>query len=107
MRRAVRLGDGWHPLNLLPAQLGDAGYRDLCAGAGRPPGRVVARVFPPRLPPGPERDALLGEDAAAAAAQLDAYAAAGADDLVISWTEVGAGADDVVRRWESFAEAIA
>jgi hypothetical protein len=62
--------------------------------------------LPPQLPPGPERDALLGEDRAAASAQLDAYAAAGADELVISWTEVGAGLDDVLRRWERFADVI-
>jgi probable F420-dependent oxidoreductase len=108
MRRAARLGDGWHPLNLLPAQLADAvaGYRRLCDTAGRLRGRVVPRLFPPQLPPGKERDALLGQDAGAAAAQLDAYAAAGADELVISWTEAGAHLDDVLRRWERFAEAI-
>jgi probable F420-dependent oxidoreductase len=107
MRRAARLADGWHPLNLLPAQLGEAvvRYRELCAAAGRPVGRVVARVFPPGLPAGAERDALLGDDADAASAQLAAYAAAGADDLVISWTEVGATRDVVVGRWERFARA--
>jgi probable F420-dependent oxidoreductase len=108
MRRAARLGDGWHPLGLLPAQLADAvaAYRELCARYDRPPGRVVPRIFPPQLPPGPERDALLGDDAGAASAQLDAYAGAGADELVISWTEVGAGMDDVLGRWARFAEAI-
>jgi probable F420-dependent oxidoreductase len=109
IRRAARLGDGWHPLNPLPAQLADAivGYRDLCDRNGRSPGRIVPRVFPPRLPPGPERDALLGQDSGAAAAQLDAYAAAGADELVISWTEVGADLPAVLRRWERFADAFA
>lgn len=108
MRRAARLGDGWHPLNLVPAQLGEAvvRYRELCARAGRPAGRVVPRVFPPGLPPGPERDALLGENTGAASAQLEAYAAAGADELVISWTEVGTGQEDILRRWQSFAQAI-
>jgi probable F420-dependent oxidoreductase len=108
MRRSARLGDGWHPLGLLPAQLADAAseYRELCELNGRPPGRIVPRIFPPELPPGPERDALMGDDAAAASSQLDAYAAAGADELVISWPEVGAGVDDVTRRWESFTDAI-
>jgi probable F420-dependent oxidoreductase len=108
IRRAARLGDGWHPLNPLPAELAGAagGYRDLCERNGRPPGRIVPRVFPPRLPPGRERDALMGTDTAAAAAQLDAYAAAGADEVVISWTEAGADKDGVRRRWEAFAEAI-
>jgi probable F420-dependent oxidoreductase len=108
MRRAARLGDGWHPLNLLPEQLAAAvaSYRDLCSRENRPRGRVVARVFPPGLADGPQRDALLGDDPAAAAAQLDAYADAGADELVISWAEVGADVGDVLRRWERFAEAI-
>jgi probable F420-dependent oxidoreductase len=108
MNRAARLGDGWHPLNLLPAQLAEAvgRYGDLCARQGRPPGRVVPRLFPPQLPLGPERDALLGDDPGAASAQLSAYADAGADELVISWTEVGAGVGEVLQRWERFAEAI-
>jgi probable F420-dependent oxidoreductase len=107
IRRAALLGDGWHPLNPLPTELADpvARYRALCERNGRPAGRVVPRLFPPRLPPGPERDALLGGDAAAAAAQLDAYAAAGADEVVISWTEVGACPADVLQRWERFAAA--
>jgi probable F420-dependent oxidoreductase len=102
IRRAVRLGDGWHPLNPLPAQLADA--------LGRHPelrdGRIVPRVFPPRLPRGSERDALLGDDVPAIAAQLDSYAAAGADELVVSWTEVGMEREDILRRWERFAKAI-
>jgi probable F420-dependent oxidoreductase len=108
MRRAARLGDGWHPLNLLPGQLAAAvaSYRDLCTREGRPWGRVVPRVFPPQLAAGPERDALLGDDPAAAAAQLHAYANAGADELVISWTEVDAGLREVLGRWEGFAEAM-
>ena len=109
IRRAARLGDGWHPLNPLPAQLADAvvGYHDLCDRNRRPRGRIVPRVFPPRLPPGPERDALMGEDSAAAAAQLDAYTRAGADELVISWTDVGADLPAVLRRWERFTDAFA
>jgi probable F420-dependent oxidoreductase len=108
MRRAARLGDGWHPLGLLPAQLAEAvvRYHDLCDRSGRPWGRVIARVFPPQLPSGPEREALLGEDPRAVAAQLDAYASAGADELVISWTDVDARLDDVLERWQRFAAAL-
>jgi probable F420-dependent oxidoreductase len=107
-RRAAQLGDGWHPLNPLPAELAEAAadYRARCDELGRAPGPVVARIFPPGLPAGPERDGLDGDDPAAARAQLDAYAAAGADEAVISWTEVGAAPDDVLRRWERFAGAI-
>jgi hypothetical protein len=91
-----------------PPQLREAvvRYRELCARAGRPAGRVVARVFPPGLPPGPECDALLGDDVEAASAQLAGYAAAGADELIISWTEVGADRDDILARWGLFAQAI-
>jgi hypothetical protein len=89
-----------------PHPAAELAYHELCARNGRPPGRLVARVFPPQLPPGPERDALVGEDPAAASAQLEAYARAGADELVISWAELGFGLNDVVGRWERFAEAI-
>jgi probable F420-dependent oxidoreductase len=106
--RAARLGDGWHPLNLLPAALAEQvpRYREACAAAGRPPGRLVARVYPPGLDPGPERDALLGDDPAAVREQLAAFASSGADDLVVSWEEEGVALEDVLGRWERFAAAL-
>jgi probable F420-dependent oxidoreductase len=108
MRRAARLGDGWHPISVLPARLAEdvVRYRELCAQHGRRPGPVVPRIYPPELPSGPERDVLMGDDIEAASAQLAAYARAGADELVISWTEAGASPADVRRRWEHFAQAL-
>jgi probable F420-dependent oxidoreductase len=87
IRRAAALGDGWQPLNLTPDELAAAlpAYRDACERAGRAPGRVSARLSPTRL----------HED-------LDAYGAAGADDVVVSLEEDG-GPAAVLRRWADFA----
>jgi alkanesulfonate monooxygenase SsuD/methylene tetrahydromethanopterin reductase-like flavin-dependent oxidoreductase (luciferase family) len=43
LRRAVRLGDGWHPSNLAPAALADkaVSLRRLCAEAGRDPASLT------------------------------------------------------------------
>jgi probable F420-dependent oxidoreductase len=43
LRRAVRLGDGWHPSNLAPAALADKAVhlRRLCAEAGRDPASLT------------------------------------------------------------------
>src|SRR5688572_3083491 len=40
VRRAGELGDGWHPINLSPAQLADGvrSYHEACARFGRAPG---------------------------------------------------------------------
>jgi hypothetical protein len=76
MRRAARLGDG--------------GTRSTCCrrSSRMPSPTTVCSALADRP------------------AHLDANAAAGADELVISGTEVGAGEADVLRRWERFAEAI-
>ena len=75
IRRAAELGDGWHPINLTPAQLRDgvAAYRDACARFDRPVGTVVLRHMP-----GPD-GAVLGE------AECAAYADAGCDELLYSY----------------------
>jgi alkanesulfonate monooxygenase SsuD/methylene tetrahydromethanopterin reductase-like flavin-dependent oxidoreductase (luciferase family) len=43
LRRAVRLGDGWHPSNLPPAALAEKAttLRRLCAEAGRDPASLT------------------------------------------------------------------
>ena len=91
LKRAARIGDGWHPLNLVGASLSDgiACYRATCADYGRPIGRVLARVFPPGLKPGPERDVLMGDDPVATREVLAAFGAAGTDGLVISCHDAG------------------
>ena len=107
LQRAARLGDGWHPLNLIGESLRDgiAAYRAACARHGRPVGRVLARLFPPGLEPGPERDALMGDDPAATREVLAGMRAAGADELVISWHDHDVEEQEILGRWERFAAA--
>jgi probable F420-dependent oxidoreductase len=101
VRRAAALGDGWQPLNATPEELARrlSDYRDTCERAGRVPGRVSARVFPPGLRG--DRPPLTG-DAAAVRADLDAYREAGADEVVVSLEEDG-GPAEVLRHWAGFA----
>ena len=49
-RRAAKLGDGWHPINMTPSELaaGVVAYRAACADAGRSPGPVCLRHMPGR-----------------------------------------------------------
>jgi probable F420-dependent oxidoreductase len=74
LRRAAELGDGWHPINLTPAELRDgiAAYHAACERAGRAPGPVSLRHMP--------RDgSVLGES------DVQAYADAGLDELAYSY----------------------
>ena len=98
VRRAAALGDGWQPLNLSPAELAEGmdRYRAACEDAGRPPGRISARVSPRGT------GALFGGDADAARAELAAYGRAGADEVVVSLAEDG-GPAGVLARWAGFA----
>jgi probable F420-dependent oxidoreductase len=86
IRRAALLGDGWHPINLSPEELavGVASYRQKCEEAGRTPGPVCMRHMPGgrtspaggwRLDGSPEQQAN----------DLQAYAAAGCDEMMLSW----------------------
>src|SRR5687768_6545804 len=108
LKRAARIGDGWHPLNLVGSSLSDgiAGYRAACGDYGRPVGRVLARLFPPVLEPGPERRVLMGDDPVAARELLAAFNAAGADELVLSWHDADVDVGTVLDRWERFANAL-
>ena len=49
-RRAARLGDGWHPINISPSELADGvvAYRAACDAAGRAAGPVCLRHMPGR-----------------------------------------------------------
>jgi probable F420-dependent oxidoreductase len=104
LTRAARIGDGWHPLNLVGSALavGIAAYR----AQAPPPGRVLMRLFPPGLAPGPERDALMGDDPDAIREVLATFSAAGADELVISWHDTEVDLHTVLDRWERFAAAL-
>ena len=101
VRRAGELGDGWHPINLSPAQLaeGVARYRDACARFGREPGPVLLRHMPGGRTTPEGRPPLSGSPEEQAA-DLQAYADVGLDELMLS---VGARTpDDLLARLERF-----
>ena len=79
------------------------GDRELPRGLRRARRRVFARLFPPGLEPGPERDVLMGDDPAATRELLETMRAAGVDELVISWHDEEADLREVLHRWERFA----
>ncbi len=86
IRRAGELGDGWHPINLAPAEFATlaADYRSQCAHFGKEPGPICLRHMPGgRTRPGGGEWPLSG-DAAQQAADLRAYAAAGLDEFMLS-----------------------
>jgi probable F420-dependent oxidoreductase len=85
IRRAARLGDGWHPINLTPEQLaeGVSKYREECARAGREPGPICLRHMPGGAAPGTGRPVLTGTPEEQATDVRD-YAAAGLDELMLS-----------------------
>jgi probable F420-dependent oxidoreductase len=86
IRRAAELGDGWHPINLAPSQLGElmATYRAQCEKFGRQPGPVCLRHMPGgRTQPGGDRQPLTGTPDEQAA-DIRAYAEAGLDELMLS-----------------------
>ena len=86
IRRAAELGDGWHPINLAPAELATlaATYRAECARFGKQPGPICLRHMPGgRTQPGGAawpRSGTSDEQAA----DLRAYAEAGLDELMLS-----------------------
>ena len=86
IRRAGELGDGWHPINLAPAEFATlaADYRAQCSHFGKEPGPICLRHMPGgRTRPGGGEWPLSG-DAAQQAADLRAYAAAGLDEFMLS-----------------------
>ena len=71
VRRAAELGDAWHPIRMTPAELSPAvaAYQQRCADFGRTPGPVSLR--------------LMGE--IPTPDDVEAYADAGCDELVLSF----------------------
>jgi probable F420-dependent oxidoreductase len=85
VRRAGELGDGWHPINLSPAQLAEGveRYHAACARFGRSTGPVVLRHMPGGRTAPDGRPPLSGTPAEQAA-DVRAYADAGLDELMLS-----------------------
>ena len=77
IRRAAELGDGWHPINLSPDELreGVAAYHAACERFDRNPGPVILRHMP-----GP------GWNNVPDTSAIEAYEAAGLDELLYSYT---------------------
>lgn len=84
--RAARLGDGWHPINLAPGQLaeGVTHYRERCEQVDRVAGPVCLRHMPGGRT-APEGGWRLDGSPAQQADDVQAYAAAGCDELMLSW----------------------
>ena len=106
MRRAARMGDGWHPLNLPVGDLAGhiVAYRRACADAGRTPGVVIARHFPAGVARPIQGRLPFTGNAAQIARDVERYSRTGADGLVLSWDD--SSVDGTLRRWERFSVAI-
>ncbi len=86
IRRAAELGDGWHPINLSPAEFAEhvARYRARCERMGKTPGPVCLRHMPGgRTRPDGARWPLSGTPDEQAE-DIRAYAEAGLDELMLS-----------------------
>ena len=86
IRRAAELGDGWHPINLAPADFaaGLADYHKQCERFGKTPGPTCLRHMPGgrSAPDGPR--AVLTGTVEEQAADLRAYQEAGLDEFMLS-----------------------
>ena len=105
-RRAAKLGDGWHPINMSPADLaaGVVSYRSACEAAGRAAGPVCLRHMPNRPGDGSQRAILTGTPDEQAA-DIRAYADAGLDELMLSlpWRSL----DDLASSLRAFMRDVA
>ena len=91
LRRAVRLGDGWHGFEVYPEDMPGVRERLERAGAdaGRDPRELALSVVRGLIPPGREEESfiperrMLGDSAAQIVEELGRYAEHGVDDVVI------------------------
>ena len=92
IRRAARLGDGWQPLGLSPEALGQgmAALREEAEAAGRDPAKIAVSIALSLVESRPDRYAL-GATPAEIAANAKAFAARGADTLIVSGNTSDAG----------------
>ena len=91
LRRALRLGDGWHGFEVYPQDMPELGERLARLGeeVGRDPGELVLSVVRGLIPPGREEESfiperrMLGGSAEAVVDELGMYAEHGVEDVVI------------------------
>jgi probable F420-dependent oxidoreductase len=90
IRRAARLGDGWHPLGMSPESLAEAmaALRAEARTAGRDPAQIPVSIAM-TLGPSTPRRAALGQNTLEIIRNARAYAALGVETLVISAGTVG------------------
>ena len=105
--RAARIGDGWHAIDLSPAELAPlvGRLRERTAAAGRPASAVTVSLRKGVLPEGPAGHALYG-DRAAIQRDLAAYREVGLDYLVAGLRRA-TSPDDAARALEAVAIALA
>ena len=91
LRRALRLGDGWHGFEVYPEDMQDINARleRIGADVGRDPADLVLSVVRGLIPPGREEESfvpdrrMLGGSVQAVVDELGAYAEQGVHDVVI------------------------
>jgi probable F420-dependent oxidoreductase len=91
LRRALRLGDGWHGFEVYPQDMPELGERLARLGeeVGRDPGELALSVVRGLIPPGREEESfiperrMLGGSAEAIVDELGMYAEHGVEDVVI------------------------
>jgi probable F420-dependent oxidoreductase len=91
LRRALRLGDGWHGFEVFPEDMPGirAGLERAADGVGRDPAALTLSVVRGLIPPGREEESfiperrMLGGSAAAIVEELGSYAEQGVEDVVI------------------------
>jgi len=107
IRRAAELGDGWHPINLGPAEFAGhvAKYRAACERFGRQPGPICLRHMPGgRTRPDGGRWPLTGS-VDEQAADLRAYRDAGLDEFMLSIP--ARSVSDLVAQLKAFMREVA
>jgi probable F420-dependent oxidoreductase len=109
MARAVRLGNGWHPIDLAPGEITERlqVLHELCVAAGRQPSEItislrrtarVVDVTPPDA-------AWLVGDADKVSGDVQVYAAAGVGYLILNLRH-GDSVDDLLRQMDCLATAL-
>jgi probable F420-dependent oxidoreductase len=91
LRRALRLGDGWHGFEVFPEQMGEVTgtLAELGEELGRDPAELELSVVRGMVPPGREEESFvpgrrnLGDSAAGMVEELGAYAEAGVSLVVV------------------------